>query len=69
MFAGSLQGLTQTLPLAIYAELDQDFEVALAVGALLIILSAIVLLSIKLLPSWTRFGLTSPLPSARSGLS
>ena len=27
MFAGSLQGVTQTLPLAIYAEFDVDFDV------------------------------------------
>ena len=34
MFAGSLPGLTQTAPLAIYDSLDQDFDVALALGAL-----------------------------------
>ena len=34
IFAGSLQGVTQTLPLAIYAQLDQDFDVALAISAL-----------------------------------
>ncbi|HEY3069444.1 MAG TPA: ABC transporter permease [Gaiellaceae bacterium] len=55
MFAGSLQGRTQTLPLAIYAQLDLDFDVALAVGALLVLVSVTVLLAVKLLPSWTRF--------------
>ncbi len=55
MFAGSLQGRTQTLPLMIYAQLDQDFDVALAVGALLILVSLAVLLAAKFIPSWTSF--------------
>jgi molybdate transport system permease protein len=55
MFAGSFQGRTQTLPLAIYAQLDLDFNVALAIGALLVLVSVTVLIAIKLLPSWTRF--------------
>ena len=33
MFAGSLQGVTQTLPLAIYEQFDVDFDVALAISA------------------------------------
>ena len=53
MFAGSLQGLTQTLPLMIYAQLDQDFDVALAVGALLVVLSFVILLVAKLSRPWT----------------
>ena len=40
MFAGSLQGVTQTLPLAIYPQFDTDFDVALAIGALLVVISA-----------------------------
>ena len=52
MFAGSLQGSTQTLPLAVYAEFDTNFEVALAIGALLVVVSAAILLTVKLLPSW-----------------
>ena len=59
MFAGSLPGLTQTAPLAIYDALDEDFEVALALGALLVVVSACILLAAKLLASWTR----SPSPS------
>ena len=65
MFAGSLQGVTQTLPLAIYAQLDLDFDIALALGALLVVVSVAVLLTVKLLPSWTRFTLISLAPSAR----
>ena len=65
MFAGSLQGVTQTLPLAIYAQLDLDFDVALAIGAFLVVVSLAVLLTVKLLPSWTRFTSISLAPSAR----
>ena len=66
MFAGSLQGVTQTLPLAVYAELARNFEVALAVGAFLVAVSAALLVTVKLLPSWTRFGSISPIRSAPS---
>ena len=66
MFAGSLQGRTQTLPLAIYAELDLNFDVALAVGALLVLVSISVLLAVKFLPSWTRFTSTSLFAGAPS---
>jgi molybdate transport system permease protein len=54
MFAGSFQGVTQTLPLAIYAQLDLDRDVAIAIGALMVLVSGTVLVSVKLLPSWTR---------------
>ena len=54
MFAGSLPGRTQTAPLAIYAAFDEDFDVALALGALLVVVSAALLLAVKLVPSWTR---------------
>jgi molybdate transport system permease protein len=53
MFAGSLQGVTQTLPLMIYAQLDQDFDVALAVGALLVLVSLVILMLAKLSHLWT----------------
>jgi molybdate transport system permease protein len=62
MFAGSLQGQTQTLPLAIYAQFEQDFDTALAIGALLILFSAAVLLLAKLLPAWTRLRFTAAPP-------
>jgi molybdate transport system permease protein len=65
MFAGSLQGVTQTLPLAIYAQLALDFDVALAMGAFLVVVSVAVLLTVKLLPSWTRFTSISLAPSGR----
>ena len=53
MFAGSLQGVTQTLPLAIYAEFDLNFDVALAIGALLVVdQRASSLVTLKLILSW-----------------
>ncbi len=66
IFAGSFAGVTRTAPLAIYAELDRSFESALALGALLIIVSVVVLVAVKALTSWTFFGWTSPSPSAPS---
>ena len=58
VFAGSLQGVTQTLPLAIYAEFDRDFDVALSIGALFVVVGAALLLALKLVPAWTRFAST-----------
>jgi molybdate transport system permease protein len=52
MFAGSLQGVTQTLPLAIYSAFDVNFDVALAMGALLVVISALLLFSLRLILSW-----------------
>jgi molybdate transport system permease protein len=69
MFAGSLQGRTQTLPLMIYAELGRDYDAALAVGALLVLVSLAVLLLAKLLPGWEAFTSISPFRSARSASS
>lgn len=48
MFAGSLQGITQTAPLAIYNEFATDFPAALALSAILVIASAAVLVTVKL---------------------
>jgi molybdate transport system permease protein len=52
VFAGNVQGQTQTLTLAVYEQLDADFDVALAIGILLVVLSAGVLLSYKLVIAW-----------------
>jgi molybdate transport system permease protein len=48
MFAGSFQGITQTVPLAIYDRFSSDFEAALALSAVLVAVSAAILLSVKL---------------------
>jgi molybdate transport system permease protein len=51
MFAGSFRGITQTAPLAIYDRLATDFEAALALSAVLVAVSAAILLSVKLVGS------------------
>jgi molybdate transport system permease protein len=66
MFAGSLQGVTQTLSLAIYAQFDLDFDVALSLGALLVVVCAAILFTVKLVPAWTRSSSTSVYPFAPS---
>jgi molybdate transport system permease protein len=48
-FAGSLQGRTQTAPLAIFSFLGRDFDASLALAAVLLVASAAILLSVKLL--------------------
>jgi molybdate transport system permease protein len=68
MFAGSLQGVTQTLPLAIYAQFDLDFDAAVAMSAVLILISLVLLVSLHVVLSWQsssstrstfRFGLST----------
>ena len=49
MFAGNLRGTTQTLPLLIYQDFELSFDVALAIGALLVVISAAVLIVVKVL--------------------
>jgi len=66
MFAGSLRGVTQTLSLAIYQQFEINFDVALSLGALLVVLSLSVLLVAKLVPLWTRSRSTSPAVFASS---
>jgi molybdate transport system permease protein len=66
MFAGSLRGVTQTLSLAIYDRFGVDFTGALAMGGLLVLFSASVLLAIKVVPSWRRSPSSSPFLFARS---
>jgi len=66
MFAGSFQGVTQTLPLAIYAEFDRDFDVAVTISALLVIITAAILLSLKATALWPSSRRSSPSLFARS---
>ncbi len=66
MFAGSLQGVTQTLSLAVYQEFDVAFDNALAIGALLVVASALILLTAKLVLAWRRSNSTSITVSAPS---
>src|SRR3954447_6681475 len=66
VFAGNVRGETQTLTLAIYEQLDANFDLALAIGILLVVLSGSVLLSYKMLSTWRRSSSTSPAPFART---
>ena len=69
IFAGSFPGVTRTAPLAIYAELDRNFDAALALGCLLVLISIALLAAVNLLPGWTRFtsrSRTTYAPSASS---
>jgi molybdate transport system permease protein len=60
LFAGSFQGTTQTLPLAVYSLFDANLDQATSIGVLLIIVSAAILLTSKLLTrKWTRSTSTS----------
>ena len=54
MFAGSLQGVTQTLSLAIYYEFNQSFDATLAMSGVLVIVSAVLLLTLRIALSWQR---------------
>jgi molybdate transport system permease protein len=66
VFAGSVRGETQTLTLGIYDQLESDFDAALAIGILLVVLSATVLLVVKILASWRSSTSTSASPFART---
>jgi molybdate transport system permease protein len=67
LFAGSFQGTTQTLSLAVYSLFDANLDQAIAIGVLLIAVSAAILIAAKLLVrSWTSSRSTSPSPAGRS---
>jgi molybdate transport system permease protein len=52
MFAGSLQRVTQTLPLAIYAEFDRNFDATLAMSGVLVLISVFLLLGLRIGLTW-----------------
>jgi molybdate transport system permease protein len=55
MFAGSLQGVTETLPVAIYQQFNvppDGFTTALAMSALLVIVSGALLVTLRLTLQW-----------------
>ena len=47
MFAGNFQGKTQTMPLAIYGELQSDMAVSIALAILLVVFSFEIILVVK----------------------
>jgi molybdate transport system permease protein len=67
MFAGSLQKVTQTLPLAIYAEFDQNFDATLAMSGVLVIISVVLLATLRIGLGWQRS--TSTRSTSLFGLS
>ena len=54
MFAGSLQRVTQTLPLAIYAEFDRNFDATLAMSGVLVLFSVVLLAGLRIGLTWQR---------------
>ena len=56
MFAGSFRGVTQTVPLAIYERFATDFTAALALSAVLVAVSAALLIGVKLVSGFRVFG-------------
>jgi molybdate transport system permease protein len=55
MFAGNLEGTTQTLPLAIYVAFESDWETALALSLILVLFAIAALVLVRKL-----FGATDP---------
>lgn len=58
MFAGSFQNITQTVPLAIYDQFAVNFPAVLALSAILVIVSASLLLAVKLVAGSATLGTT-----------
>ncbi len=58
MFAGNLPGITQTLPLAIYTAMQSNFNVAVAMSALLLLVSFILLILVYMLGRTTHVNRT-----------
>lgn len=56
MFAGSFQGITQTVPLAIYDRFATDLTGALALSAVLVATSVALLLTVRLVAGSALFG-------------
>ena len=46
-FAGNLEGVTQTMPLAVYTALDADRDVAIALSIILIMVAVAILVSLR----------------------
>jgi molybdate transport system permease protein len=53
MFAGSLAGRTQTMPLAIYAALEDNLDAAVGLSLILLAVSFVVLIAFR---RWTERG-------------
>ncbi len=69
IFAGNVQGETQTLTLGVYEQLEVSLDVALAIGILLVVLSAGVLLAYKVVIHWRSRSTSSVLFAASPSTS
>jgi molybdate transport system permease protein len=49
IFAGNLPGVTQTMPLAIYSELDISLDTAVYLAIILVLISFAVIVTVKVL--------------------
>ncbi len=49
MFAGNLEGRTQTLPLAVYTALESDVHTAQALGLVLLLVASVILVGLRML--------------------
>ncbi len=49
LFAGNFEGVTQTMPLAIYVTMESDLNAAIAISIVLVVISFIVIAAVKLL--------------------
>ena len=47
MFAGNLPGKTQTMPLAIYGQMQSDMAVSIALSIVLVLFSFAIILAVK----------------------
>ncbi len=57
IFAGNLQGVTQTMPLVIFNGFETNLEVAISISLLLILISALVLFALRSLEKNTNINL------------
>ena len=53
IFAGSFRGITQTIPLAIFAEFQSDIDVAVALSVLVLGFAFVVILTVRYLTART----------------
>jgi len=49
MFAGNLPGVTQTMPLAVYTAMQGDYNVAIAISIILVVISVVIMMITRLL--------------------
>ncbi len=59
VISGNIIGQTQTLTLGVYEQLSASFDTAIAIGVLLVVLSATVLITYKVLSAWRPSASTS----------